>query len=368
MARFLFYCINGTGLGHITRCLAVARKVRALAPESTILFLTSSEQCSILWQEQFTCVKVPSYELGRDNAELAVSPLTTAITAQVFATFRPDVTVVDSLAGGMFGELVSPILSYNRKAFLFGNFPNYFDKPSYKAAFPNYDVYLVPLFQDERDTIPIRFDSPQTFWVGDILIRSRDELLPREVVRHRLGLDRDATVLYLALGGGGNPKNDAVYEWMLGQLARHRGIGSGIRAEVQVVVPSQPLGTRHDWTERFPFIRTLRHFPAAEYLNGFDAAVSATGFNCGEFVHAGLPTAWLPLGFPSTDQDFNAERFAGRGLGRKLVPFDDHGFQAAIAELLDPGYRECLAQAMRSRIAANGAEAAAKVLLHLSRV
>ena len=43
MARFLFCCVNGTGLGHITRTLAVARQVRKLAPDAEILVLTSSE-------------------------------------------------------------------------------------------------------------------------------------------------------------------------------------------------------------------------------------------------------------------------------------------------------------------------------------
>lgn len=360
MAKYLFYCVNGTGLGHITRCLAVARQMRALDPNNSFLFLTSSEHSGILWAEGFTCVKIPSYEIGKADRNLSVASLTTAITAQVFATFRPDVFVVDSLAGGMYGEMMTPLLSYNRKVFIYGNFPNYFSKPSYKYGFTLYDMFIVPFKPEERERIGIEFTSAQTFWVGDILVRSRKELWPREAVRARLGISPEATVLYVALGGGGNPANDTVYDWLLTELAAW--------PEFTVVVPEQPLGGARDWHGRFPTVRTVRHFPAVELSLGFDAVISAAGFNCGEFVHAGLPVLWVPLGFPSTDQDFNAQRFVDNGIGQRVAPMDTEALRGGLHALRDSGYRRQQSGLGTAFLAENGAEGAARMIFKLSRV
>ena len=59
-ARLLFYAVNGLGLGHVTRLLAIARAVRSLAPDSQILFLTTSEADWVIYREGFAAVKIPS--------------------------------------------------------------------------------------------------------------------------------------------------------------------------------------------------------------------------------------------------------------------------------------------------------------------
>jgi len=58
--RFLFYAVNGLGLGHVTRLLAIARKLRAHLPLSEIIFLTSSEAEDVIFREGFAAFKVPS--------------------------------------------------------------------------------------------------------------------------------------------------------------------------------------------------------------------------------------------------------------------------------------------------------------------
>ena len=65
--RLLFYAINGTGLGHLTRLLAVARSCRelldALEQEADIRFLTSSEASEVVWD--FPVYKLPSKTVAR---------------------------------------------------------------------------------------------------------------------------------------------------------------------------------------------------------------------------------------------------------------------------------------------------------------
>ena len=65
--KLLFYAINGTGLGHLTRLLAVARSCREMAAamglESDIRFLTSSEASEVVWD--FPVYKLPSKTVAR---------------------------------------------------------------------------------------------------------------------------------------------------------------------------------------------------------------------------------------------------------------------------------------------------------------
>lgn len=136
MARFLFYCVNGNGLGHLTRMLAIARQVRRLAPESDILFLTSSEHTNLLWREGIASVKVPSFEALSNDRRLPVSQLAHALATQVVATFRPHVVVVDAAPAGMFSELLSVLLAVPKRVFVFERFPNYFKQQTYKPTFP----------------------------------------------------------------------------------------------------------------------------------------------------------------------------------------------------------------------------------------
>src|SRR5437016_5130165 len=94
--RILFYAVDGLGLGHVTRLLAIARKVRALAPEAEIVFLTSSEAENILYREGFAAFKVPSKTL-RAEAHLrsyTYSRMLQTVTLNILAAFHPHILVV----------------------------------------------------------------------------------------------------------------------------------------------------------------------------------------------------------------------------------------------------------------------------------
>src|SRR4051812_4088241 len=62
--RVVCYAVNGTGVGHITRLLAIARWLRryaaALDRRLEIWFLTSSEADGLVFAEGFAAFKIPS--------------------------------------------------------------------------------------------------------------------------------------------------------------------------------------------------------------------------------------------------------------------------------------------------------------------
>ena len=65
--KFLLSAINGVGLGHVARLLAVARELRRRVTEAEFHFLTSSEASSVIWQEGFASVKIPSWVSTREK-------------------------------------------------------------------------------------------------------------------------------------------------------------------------------------------------------------------------------------------------------------------------------------------------------------
>lgn len=357
MARFLFYCVNGTGLGHVTRTLAVARQVRKLDGDAEILVLTSSEHAGVLWREGIPSVKVPSYEARERDRRLPVIELAHAISAQTVAIFRPHVMIVDSQAAGMFSELLSCLLAVPRRVFLLSRQPNYFSQPAYKMALQMYNRIVIAYKEEERQTVGVDFGE-RTVWSGDILVRSAEEMLPRDLARRRLRLSPNATVFYVGLGGGGNPQNDEAVQWILDVLA-------GV-PDILVACAAQPLSRQGDRLFEHDRVIPVSHHPMMEYYAAFDAAVSSAGFNCAELVHAGVPTIWLPLGFPSTDQEFNADRFASKGLGIKVKMFETEALKTAVASLLDAGRRAEMAERMRAWAGPNGAETAARAILELA--
>jgi predicted glycosyltransferase len=113
--RIVSYAINGRGLGHLVRQLAILRWVRRygalLGVPIETWVLTTSEADTLARREGIPAFKLPSKAMLRDagidpTRWLAVGRqwVMNAITG-----LSPDVLVVDTFPGGSFGELL-PVL------------------------------------------------------------------------------------------------------------------------------------------------------------------------------------------------------------------------------------------------------------------
>lgn len=187
MARILLYCMNRTGLGHVTRILAASRQIRKLAPETELLVLTSSKNSGILWQEKIVSVKIPSQETMDLDQDLPIRHLASALTAQVFATFQPDIVIVDSAPQGAFAELFSLLSTVPQRVFLFGYFPNILGTFAYKTAISFYNRVIMPYNEGKKDNLPVKESGDgKLVWTGIFLfvrpmkfspVKSPDDIL-----------------------------------------------------------------------------------------------------------------------------------------------------------------------------------------------
>ncbi len=329
------YAINGRGMGHLSRQLAILRQVRRLCAvldvEAECWVLTSSEADTLARREGVLSLKMPSKAMFRDANLSASRYLGVARTwvLQTIAGLRPDVLIVDTFPSGSFGELALALeLATHRVLVARRVKAEVAAQPAYQALLPLYERSIQP---DDGDGAPI-------------LLRGVDELLPRQEARKALGIPSGRRAVYVTLGGGGDP---AVPQ-LLPRLVRRLG-----EADWHVVVGAGPLYQGEEL--RGEGITWLSRYTPAELFSGVDAAVSAGGYNTfHELMHCGVPTVFLPQPRISDDQQARVMTAVDAGAGRLARSVDE------VASLLeDPGD----SAAARSLAPHNGALAAAREVL-----
>ena len=163
-------------------------------------------------------------------------------------------------------------------------------------------------------------------------------------------------MVYVGLGGGGNPQNDKVLTCLLSILSEN--------SEFRIVCPVKRLGTNNSVIFESENCIPITHYPMLELYSAFDFAVLSAGMNnIAEATFSGLPAIWLPLGHPSTDQEFNANLFTKQGYGKTVKPFNSQAFRSVLNTYNDYEARERMRSHMLSWSGGHGAENAARAVL-----
>jgi UDP-N-acetylglucosamine--N-acetylmuramyl-(pentapeptide) pyrophosphoryl-undecaprenol N-acetylglucosamine transferase len=351
--RVVCYAVNGTGVGHVTRLLSIARWMRryaaALEQRLEVWFLTSSEADGLVFAEGFAAFKIPSKtvvgETGIDRT--AYRALAKQWIWHTLGLLRPDLLIVDTFPRGSFGELLGALDLCRHKAFVYRPVrPEVAARADFQSMLPLYDLILVP--ETDAHVIAPGSVKGHLVHVGPVLSRERWELFPRPEARARLGVDPEKKCVFVSAGGGGDTDAEAHLARTVQELSRDPSI--------EVVVGAGALYRGHP----FPRLTTLSG-PAAAYALGFDAAVCAAGYNTfGELMFAGVPTAFLPQAKLADDQRARAERAVTSGAASVLEPGAD--VLGVVKELLN---RPGASAAARSLVPENGARLAAGELLRL---
>lgn len=355
--RWLFYAVNGLGLGHLTRLVGLARQIRQRSPEAQFLFLTTSEAEWLLWQEGFASVKVPSLTACRRSGlrHSTYSCLLHTVVVNTIAAFRPHVLVVDTFPAGSGQELL-PVLRWDgRQVFIYREQRSSICQDAwFQNVLKLYDLILIPHHPPEV-SLPLPEEVPAE-WVGSMLIRSKTESLSRQEARQRLQLPLEGSLLYVGFGGGGDPEYEQLRHWVLEQAAHF--------PQWHFVYSLPPLGRVAPVSQQSN-IHCISYYPLAECWSAFDAAISAVGYNTtAELLHHGVPTIWVPLPRDVDDQHQRAKRLVEQDAGWLVPPYDTEALQRALVELSPAIVIGKIAENARNLVPNNGAECAAEYLLH----
>ncbi|MCK6523974.1 hypothetical protein L6R49_21410 [Myxococcota bacterium] len=342
--RVVCYAINGRGLGHLTRQLAIARWMRRYAEVLNVglelWVLTSSEADTLARREGFPALKLPSKAMLRDAGVDLSRGLTIARAwvLQSVALLQPDLLIVDTFPGGTYGELLATLELAPRRALVARPVrPTMAEDPGYSGLLPLYQTVLVP--DDAGST-----RGETSSGLGPILLREREELTPRAAARRALGVPEGQRAVWLSLGGGGDPAAMSTLPRLVDAL---RGRGW------HVVVAAGPL---YDGEERRgEGVTWLERYAGMELLLGVDAAVSAGGYNAfHELMYAGVPTVFLPQPRVADDQEARVAQAVAAGAARLARSLED------VPGLLESPGDPAAARALVPR---NGARDAAARLL-----
>ena len=337
--RIVSYAINGRGMGHLVRQLAILRWVRRLTGvlgiKTECWVITSSEADTLARREGICAFKMPSKAMMRDagldpSRFLSVSR---AWTLNLISGLSPSVLLVDTFPGGSFGELIAALEMVPHRVLVARKVRDEIAaNAAYDSLLPLYETVIAP---DDRET-------------GPIMIREREELLDRVSARKALGVDGKTPVVYLTLGGGG----DVACANVLPQTTR-----ALVARGWHVVVGAGPL---YEGDEvRGPSITWMSRYVPMELFAAMDVAVSAGGYNSfHELMYTGVPAVFTPQPRISDDQERRTE--LARAAGAGLVATTIEEIPDLVAELLA---NDSAADNARALVPMNGAKNAALAAL-----
>jgi predicted glycosyltransferase len=349
------YAVNGSGLGHLTRCVAIFRWMRRLAKLSGVQLdahiLTSSEAPGLAFEEGFASWKIPSKTIVKETEidKAAFLRLARQWVWHTLGLINPDILLVDTFPAGSFGELLYALDGPGKKVLVRRAVKNSFEAQMGVAQLLRaYNLILVPTENGTTAQSNTEGVDERTRYLGPIMLRSCEENRPRAQARLRLGVPEGKLAVYLSAGGGGDSNAGTSLEAMTDALNEDAGL--------HLVVGAGPL--YRGAPRRAQNITWLTSFKAAEDFAALDLAVSAAGFNSyHELLNAGVPTAFFSQEKIADEQCARVRRAVEAGAAISCLPGEVR--QAVTLLAGDENLRARLAKNARDFVPENYAREAA---------
>lgn len=277
--RILFFNVNGSGMGHLNRCLAYARRMKGRAQP---FFFSLASAMEIIEEMDFEGDYFVSHYWSESssfawNSELAVR------FGLLLERVRPDAVVFDGT--WPFQGFLAACEAYGSPALVWSNRGLLKEGTTSVPVDENlFDLVIQPGELGADRLVSALAGGGKKVQVPPICLLEPEELLSRDQARQALGLPVDGRFVLFSLGPG-NLKDVA-------------GIGQGLNrcfeaTSFQVVWARPPISVRD--VELPAGVIPLSVYPLARYLQAFDAYVGAAGYNsCCELVQSGIPALLVP--------------------------------------------------------------------------
>jgi UDP:flavonoid glycosyltransferase YjiC (YdhE family) len=354
MSRVLFVTSNGTGFGHLTRAMAIGRRLeRGTDPA----ILTLSSAAPVVRRLGFHVEYLPSYRTPGAGSELAWHRRLRSRVGALVDDLDPSVLVFDGVHpyAAVLGVLHDrPRLRavWCRRAMW---------RPGAGSEFlateSAFDLVLEPgelAAEDDEGVTAAR--RGRALVVPPITYNDPAELLEREQAERELGLEPGRVNALVQIGAGSDAVDRAVAR-CIERLAREPGI--------QVAALESSISRRLEIPDGV--VRIADTYPMSRYYRAFDLTVSASGYNAfHELVRFAVPTLFVPMPRELDDQAARARWAERAGVGIATEGPDSPALEQGLEQLLDAGRREELARRAAALRVGNGAEPAARMLSELA--
>jgi UDP:flavonoid glycosyltransferase YjiC (YdhE family)/glycosyltransferase involved in cell wall biosynthesis len=345
--RVLMVSDNGAGLGHLSRLMAIARRL----PEGVeAVIATQSHGASIAHQEGFLTEYIPSRKaLG------ATKPRWNRFIQErlrhLVELHRPSVVAVDSVPheGIVAAVADHPDITWIwvRRAMWQRDVGT-----EYIEQGRAFDAVLEPgEFAGPADEGPTVAHRAEARCVEPVTFLDESELVDATIARQTLGLAEDRPAVLLQLGAG----NINDISSPVARIARFLGDHG-----FQIVLAESAIATEP--MPPIPGAHIVRVYPVSRYLRGFDLVVAASGYNSfHELLAFGIPTVFVPNTATRLDDQVTRARFAAAA-GVSLIIEDpsSNEVERVLARAVQADVRDALSRRCAEVGFGNGAVAAAE--------
>lgn len=352
MQSVLFITSNGFGLGHVTRCMAIARR---LPDHLTPIIFTLSEALPVVRSQGFFA----EYFASRDTetADQWNGRLERRLLS-VFDDYDPAVVVFDGTHA--YRGMRDAFEKDGARKFVWSRRGMW--RPGGGVSNLTFSVYFDAIiepgeFAHEVDAGLTTQHREGVTAVDPILFCDEDELLGREQALGELELE-PGPLNVLVQPGWENDEYTPTGTKFVERLRRE--------GDVQVVVATSPLKSRD-----VPLpagLRRVSTYPLARVYRAFDICVSGAGYNIfHELVGYGIPALFIPnAGTPLDDQVARTRYAQAQGVARSWDDGGEVSLEEHLRHLLDPAEREQMRRRAGELRFANGATGAAARIAELA--
>lgn len=349
-ARVLFITPNGIGMGHLTRALAIARR---LEPWLEPVFLTMSQGAGIIDDFGFVVEYTPYFNSYGGTDESWQSGFQAKLE-QMIGFYDPRVILFD---GNVPYQSLTKICRSHRERFFIWCRRGMWRKQvphHYVERSDAFDVVIEPEdLAQSYDVGPTVARRDEVLQVPPITLLDHTEIEPRLSARQTLGLPSEGDAVLIMTGSGNNFDMSWITDIVRGTLGQRDGLTIR-RAKWMIDYERSPDGDID-----------IEGYPFARYFNAFDFAVSAVGYNSfHELLKARLPAIFVPNENPTMDDQEARAIWAERAkIGYCVRAADKFRMSWALKKLIDSKNR----QKMRTRIDALPNDNGALVIAELIR-
>lgn len=353
--RVCFVTSNGAGMGHLTRLLAVARR---LDPGIDVSFVSMSQACGVVADYGYGFEYVPS-----KGDMLVDGPSWNQYFNKRFMEslnrLDPDVVVFDGT--WPYQGVAQAVASYDAKFV-------WMRRGMWRAETVDTSLVRNTGFDTviEPGDLAASYDAGPTKrakdarMVAPIIVLDPTEILDRRQAREALGIGAGEKAMLLTLGAGNINKIDDDVKDVLSAVR-------SLPEEWRIFMTSPLIAESRDVSEG---VENISIYPLANYAKAFDFVVSATGYNSfHEWIAYEVPTLWIANANTITDDQVGRARFAhDAGLGFAAGPGGSISIADAVQLLGQTGVRAKVRAAMQDIAFQNGAGEAARHISQMAAV
>ncbi|MCK2045078.1 MULTISPECIES: hypothetical protein [Chromohalobacter] len=319
---YLFVPINGAGLGHLTRSLAIAKAVRASDPNAKIVFLTTSIGITLVHREGFLCHHLPPFSLtGEGVSTRKWNNLFFKTLVNVLKLHHPSTVVFDGSSPYL--GFRSVMRSYKQLRYIWIKRESYKNNVNRGRLKKLAGLFSLVIHPTEVYSVFCENEFGSSY-VNPIVLLEKEQLFTREKARKLLGLPLNETVAYIQLGAGNINGTDELESKVI-SLLKKKGI--------YTVLARSPISLKEDCGIEAD--KLMEGYPNSKYFNGFDFLVIAAGYNsiCEAFFY-GIPSIVIPNFETGTDdQVMRAKSVEPLGPFWTLENYTDDNFKIILENI-----------------------------------